>query len=97
MGKVQANQGTLSDTATRIEDFICENEIACCAVKQSLNSVVREIRTPRCVGVGTTQWWFLLPGARWNWMRAMNKLNRILANGSARKKKTKCACAKEKF
>ena len=32
-------------------------------MKQEPNSVVREIRTLRCVGIRTTRLWFFLPGA----------------------------------
>jgi hypothetical protein len=47
-------------------------------VNQISNSVVREIRTPRCVGVGTVNWWFLLPGPGTEMSWATHQLHLII-------------------
>ena len=47
-----ADQGAVSDTATKAGYSLWEAPVICCAVNQLLKSVVPEIGTLRCVGVG---------------------------------------------
>ncbi len=49
------NKGAISDFKAELKDSVCENASIGSLVNQTLKSVVREIRTPRSVGVGAVR------------------------------------------